>query len=107
MASFPWDSLAFMPLALIQLLILPTAGHNCNSALGLTVILALALLVGVAILLVMRMVSKLNGLDTLSAFALYLMAVFLAAIPDCNSDRYFDSVLTDAVLLQLSRKKLH
>jgi len=51
-----------------------------SSALGLTVILTAALLVGASILLVSRVVGKLHGLDTLSAFALYLAGVVVAAL---------------------------
>lgn len=51
-----------------------------HSALGLTVVLFLALLVGLAIMLVMRLVRKLRNLDALSAFALYLVVTVLAAV---------------------------
>jgi branched-chain amino acid transport system permease protein len=51
-----------------------------TSALGLTVILTAALLVGASILLVSRLVNKLRGLDTLSAFALYLAGVLIAVL---------------------------
>jgi len=50
-----------------------------HNALGLTIILAVGLLVGVAILLVSRVVNKMHGLDTLSAFAMYLAGVLVAA----------------------------
>jgi branched-chain amino acid transport system permease protein len=51
-----------------------------TSALGLTVILAAALLVGAVILFVSRVVGKMRGLDTLSAFALYLAGVLIATL---------------------------
>jgi branched-chain amino acid transport system permease protein len=51
-----------------------------NSALGLTVILTASLLTGAAILLVSRVVGKMRGLDTLSAFSLYLAGVLVAGI---------------------------
>jgi branched-chain amino acid transport system permease protein len=51
-----------------------------DSALGLTVILAIALLIGAAILLVSMLVGKMHGLDTLSAFALYLAGVVVAIL---------------------------
>ena len=50
-----------------------------HNALGLTIILAVGLLVGVAILLVSRVINKMRGLDTLSAFAMYLAGVLVAA----------------------------
>ena len=51
-----------------------------QSALGLTVILMVGLLVGAAILLVSQLVAKMRGLDTLSAFALYLASVVVAIL---------------------------
>lgn len=51
-----------------------------HNALGLTVILVAGLLVGAAILLVSRVVGKMRGLDTLSAFALYLAGVLVAVL---------------------------
>ena len=51
-----------------------------NSALGLTIILMAGLLVGASILLVSRLVAKMRGLDTLSAFALYLGGVVIAIL---------------------------
>ncbi|MCD6576995.1 MAG: branched-chain amino acid ABC transporter permease [Anaerolineaceae bacterium] len=46
-----------------------------HSALGLTVVLTAAIFTGIAILLVMRLVKKMRGLDPLSAFALYLIVI--------------------------------
>ncbi len=46
-----------------------------GSASGLTVVLMVAVLAGAMIVLVRSIVSKIRGLDTLSAFALYLAAV--------------------------------
>ncbi|MBM3137799.1 MAG: branched-chain amino acid ABC transporter permease [Chloroflexi bacterium] len=54
--------------------------EQLHSALGLTVVLAAGVLMGLAILLVRKIVVKLRGLDTLSAFAMYLVGVILAAI---------------------------
>jgi branched-chain amino acid transport system permease protein len=51
-----------------------------HSTLGLTVVLLLALMTGLAILLVMRLVRSLRGIDALSAFTLYLVAVIGVAI---------------------------
>ncbi len=51
-----------------------------HSALGLTVILFGGLLVGVAILTFGKFIGKMHGLDTLSAFALYLGGVLVAVL---------------------------
>jgi branched-chain amino acid transport system permease protein len=51
-----------------------------QSALGLTTILMVGLLVGGAILLVSKLVAKMRGLDTLSAFAMYLAGVVVAIL---------------------------
>ena len=51
-----------------------------NNALGLTVILFAGLLVGAAIMAVGLLVGKMRGLDTLSAFALYLGGVLVAVL---------------------------
>jgi branched-chain amino acid transport system permease protein len=51
-----------------------------HNALGLTVILFAGLLVGAAIMAVGVLVGKLRGLDTLSAFALYLGGVLIAVL---------------------------
>jgi branched-chain amino acid transport system permease protein len=49
-----------------------------HSAAGLTVVLMIALLAGLAIFLIRGVVSKIRGMDTLSAFALYLAGVLVA-----------------------------
>jgi branched-chain amino acid transport system permease protein len=49
-----------------------------HNALGLTVILMIAIMAGLTIMLIRGFVSKIRGLDTLSAFALYLAAIFVA-----------------------------
>jgi branched-chain amino acid transport system permease protein len=54
--------------------------EQLRSATGLTVVLAAGVLMGLSILLVRRIVVKMRGLDTLSAFAMYLMGVILAAV---------------------------
>ena len=51
-----------------------------HNALGLTVILFAGLLVGAAIMAVGVLVGKMRGLDTLSAFALYLGGVLVAIL---------------------------
>lgn len=53
--------------------------EQLHSALGLTVVLAAGVLMGMAILVVRRIVVKMRGLDTLSAFAMYLIGVVAAA----------------------------
>jgi len=49
-----------------------------HSASGLTVILMISILVGLVIFLIRGVVSKIRGMDTLSAFALYLAGVLIA-----------------------------
>jgi branched-chain amino acid transport system permease protein len=51
-----------------------------QSALGLTTILMVGLLVGASILFVSKLVAKMPGLDTLSAFAMYLAGVVVAIL---------------------------
>ncbi len=48
---------------------------NQQSSLGMTVILSVVLLTGLAILLLRRLLSRIRGLDALSAFAIYIIAV--------------------------------
>jgi branched-chain amino acid transport system permease protein len=50
---------------------------NEDSSLGLTVILVVILLTGLAILGLRRALSRIRGLDALSAFAIYLTAVII------------------------------
>ncbi|PWH12917.1 MAG: hypothetical protein DDG59_15170 [Anaerolineae bacterium] len=50
-----------------------------KNASGLMILLLVVLLVGVALYLVARLVSRLRGLDPLSAFALYIIGVLIAA----------------------------
>ena len=49
-----------------------------HSASGLTVVLMISILVGLVIFLIRGVVSKIRGMDTLSAFALYLAGVLVA-----------------------------
>jgi branched-chain amino acid transport system permease protein len=53
---------------------------NNDNALGLTVILAVVLLTGGAILILRGLLSRIRGLDALSAFAIYLIAVLGLAV---------------------------
>jgi branched-chain amino acid transport system permease protein len=54
---------------------------NNDNTLGLTVILSVVLLSGLGILLLRRLLGRIRGLDALSAFAIYLIAVLgLAAV---------------------------
>jgi branched-chain amino acid transport system permease protein len=46
-----------------------------QSALGLTIVLMVVLLAGLAILLIGNLVSRIRGIDPLSSFALYILAV--------------------------------
>ncbi len=51
-----------------------------NNASGLMVLLSVVVLVGIAFFLTARLVSRVRGLDPLSAFALYILSVLIAAI---------------------------
>jgi len=51
-----------------------------NSALGLTVVLMVVVLAGLAILLIGKLVARIQGIDPLSSFALYLLAVGALAL---------------------------
>jgi branched-chain amino acid transport system permease protein len=53
---------------------------NDDSALGLTVVLSVVLLTGLAILILRRLLSRIRGLDALSAFAIYIIAVLGLAV---------------------------
>lgn len=53
---------------------------NDDSALGLTVILSVILLTGLAILVLRRLLSRIRGLDALSAFAIYIIVVLGLAV---------------------------
>ncbi len=48
---------------------------NLHNALGLTIVMMIAILSGLAILIIGSLVSRIRGLDALSAFTLYLIAV--------------------------------
>lgn len=63
--------------------------EQLQSALGLTVVLAAGVLMGLAILLVRRIVVRMRGLDTLSAFAMYLISVILAAVVAVQIGNFF------------------
>jgi branched-chain amino acid transport system permease protein len=54
--------------------------NNQESALGLTVILSVVLLTGLTILILRRLLSRVRGLDALSAFAIYIIAVLGLAV---------------------------
>jgi branched-chain amino acid transport system permease protein len=49
---------------------------NDSSTSGLTVLLFTVLLVGLAFMLIYKLLSRLSGLDTMSAFTVYLVATF-------------------------------
>lgn len=54
--------------------------NNEQSSLGLTVVLSVVLLTGLAILLLRKLLSRIRGLDALSAFAIYIVAVLGLAV---------------------------
>ncbi len=54
--------------------------NNQQSSLGLTVVLSVVLLTGLAILLLRKVLSRIRGLDALSAFAIYIVAVLGLAV---------------------------
>lgn len=49
-----------------------------HSAQGLTVVFLIALFAGATIMVIQKAVSKIRGMDTLSAFALYIVAILIA-----------------------------
>jgi len=65
-----------------------------DSALGLTILLMVALFVGAMIILIRSVVSKIRGMDTLSAFALYLAAVLGAILVAVRLGRLLDGPIT-------------
>jgi len=65
-----------------------------SSALGLTILLMVALFVGAMIMLIRSAVSKIRGMDTLSAFALYLAAVLGAILVAVRLGRLLDAPVT-------------
>ncbi len=67
--------------------------NNEKSALGLMVILMVILLSGLVILLLRKLLSRVRGLDALSAFAIYIIAVLGLAIAGI----YLGVMLTPAV----------
>jgi branched-chain amino acid transport system permease protein len=67
---------------------------NLNSALGLTVILMVVLLAGLAILLISKLVSRIRGIDPLSSFALYILAVGALAVAGIFIGRVLDGPVT-------------
>jgi branched-chain amino acid transport system permease protein len=67
---------------------------NLNSALGLTVILMIVLLAGLAILMISKLVSRIRGIDPLSSFALYILAVGALAVAGIFIGRILDGPVT-------------
>jgi branched-chain amino acid transport system permease protein len=65
-----------------------------QSALGLTIVLMVVLLAGLAILLVGNLVSRIRGIDPLSSFALYLIAVGALAVAGIAIGRVIDGPVT-------------
>jgi branched-chain amino acid transport system permease protein len=71
---------------------------NNNNALGLTVVLMVVLLSGLGILLLRRLLGRIRGLDALSAFAIYLIAVIGLSIVGL----YLGVVISPAITAILS-----
>jgi branched-chain amino acid transport system permease protein len=65
-----------------------------HSALGLTVVFAAGILIGLAILLVQKLVARLRGLDTLSAFSLYLAGTFAGGFLAAKIGALLDPAVT-------------
>lgn len=66
---------------------------NNDNALGFTVVLAVVVLTGGAILILRNLLSRIRGLDALSAFAIYLIAVLGLAVAGV----YLGTVIEPAV----------
>lgn len=75
-----------------------------RSADGLTVVALACLFSGIAILLIYRLVNKMRGLDTLSAFALYLATVITAVIAAVKLGQFVAEPVT--LTLQLLPEKV-
>jgi branched-chain amino acid transport system permease protein len=65
-----------------------------QSALGLTVVLMVVVGAGLAILLVGKLVARIQGIDPLSSFALYLLAVGALAVAGIFIGRVLDGPVT-------------
>jgi branched-chain amino acid transport system permease protein len=65
-----------------------------NSGLGLTVLFMVVLLIGLAIFLVMQLLKKLKGIDALSSFTLYLVAVIIMVLLAVKLGALLDGPIT-------------
>jgi branched-chain amino acid transport system permease protein len=70
-----------------------------QSALGLTVVLMVVILAGIAILLIGKLVSRIPGIDPLSSFALYLLAVGALAVAGIAIGGVLDGPVTALLTL--------
>jgi len=73
--------------------------YNDQSALGLTVLLLGVLLVGLAILYIRRLLSRIRGLDALSAFTVYLIATLILGFAAVYLGRLLDPVISSGLSL--------
>lgn len=74
--------------------------YNDDSALALAIVLLGVILVGVAILYLRRLLSRVRGIDPLSAFTVYLTATLILAVVAFYLGKLIDPALT-AILLAL------
>ena len=70
-----------------------------HSASGLTVVLMISLFAGLMIMFVRKLVVKIRGLDTLSAFALYLAAVLASIFVAIKIGQLLGGPVTQALVL--------
>jgi branched-chain amino acid transport system permease protein len=73
--------------------------YNDSSAIGLTVVLMIALLVGLAIIYLRRVLGRIRGLDALSAFTVYFVASLLLAIAAVYIGKALDPVVSNLLIL--------
>lgn len=71
---------------------------NDQSALGLNVVLLAVVLIGAAILILRGMLSKLRGLDALSAFTVYLVATLILGFVAVYVGKALDPVVSSMLL---------
>lgn len=70
-----------------------------HSASGLTVVMMIALFAGLTIMIIRNVVTKIRGLDTLSAFAMYLAAVLVSIFIAVKLGQLISDPVTQALNL--------
>lgn len=73
--------------------------YNDTSAIGLTIVLMVVLLVGIAIISLRKVLSRIRGLDPLSAFTLYFVASLLMAMAAIYIGRILDPIVSNLLIM--------